>query len=85
MHSSCPPIEVSPDEICELASADLTAGDGLVLYTDGVTGAENLLGEEFGLERLFATVRHGSSLSAEDLMVSIYNAAGDFLRRPFQR
>jgi len=50
----------------------------LVLYTDGVTEAENLLGEEFGLDRLFATVRHGYSLSAEDLMVSIYNAAADF-------
>jgi serine phosphatase RsbU (regulator of sigma subunit) len=78
MDSSCPPIGLSPDEICELASADLAAGDVLVLYTDGVTEAENLLGEEFGLERLFATVRHGSSLSAEDLMVSIYNAAADF-------
>ena len=78
MDSSCPPIGLSPDEICELASADLTAGDVLVLYTDGVTEAENLLGEEFGLERLFATVRHGYSLSAEDLMVSIYNAAADF-------
>jgi serine phosphatase RsbU (regulator of sigma subunit) len=78
MDSSCPPIGLSPDEICELASAELTAGDVLVLYTDGVTEAENLLGEEFGLERLFATVRHGSSLSAEDLMVSIYNAAADF-------
>ena len=78
MDSSCPPIGLSPDEICELASADLAAGDVLVLYTDGVTEAENLLGEEFGLERLLATVRQGSSLSAEDLMVSIYNAAADF-------
>jgi len=78
MDSSCPPIGLSPDEICELASADLAAGDVLVLYTDGVTEAENLLGEEFGLERLLATVRQGSSLSAEDLMVSIYNAATDF-------
>jgi sigma-B regulation protein RsbU (phosphoserine phosphatase) len=78
MDSSCPPIGLSPDEICELASADLTAGDVLVLYTDGVTEAENPLGEEFGLERLFATVRHGSLLSAEELMVNIYNAAADF-------
>jgi len=78
MDSSCPPIGLSPDEICELASTDLAVGDVLVLYTDGVTEAENLLGEEFGLERLFAIVRHGSSLSAEDLMVSIYNAAADF-------
>jgi sigma-B regulation protein RsbU (phosphoserine phosphatase) len=78
MDSSCQPIGLSPEEICELASADLTAGDVLVFYTDGVTEAENRLGEEFGIERLVATVRHGSSLSAEDLMVNIYNGAADF-------
>ncbi len=78
MDSSCPPIGLSPDEICELASADLTGGDVLVFYTDGVTEAENQLGEEFGVERLSATVRRGSSLSAEDLMIDIYNSAADF-------
>jgi sigma-B regulation protein RsbU (phosphoserine phosphatase) len=78
LNSSCPPIGLSPDEICELASVDLTAGDVLVFYTDGVTEAENRLDEEFGMERLSATVRSGSSLSAEDLMTSIYNAAADF-------
>ncbi len=54
------------------------AGDILVFYTDGVTEAEDRLGEEFGMERLSATVRHGSSLSAENLMTNIYNAAADF-------
>jgi len=42
-----------PDEICELASADLSSGDVLVFYTDGVTEAENRVAEEFGMERLF--------------------------------
>jgi sigma-B regulation protein RsbU (phosphoserine phosphatase) len=78
LNSSCPPIGLSPDEICELASADLTAGDVVVFYTDGVTEAQNRLGEEFGMERLSAMVRRGSSLSAEDLMVDIYNTAADF-------
>jgi serine phosphatase RsbU (regulator of sigma subunit) len=78
LNSSCAPIGLSPDETCELASVDLTAGDVLVFYTDGVTEAENRLGEEFGMERLSATVRTGSSLSAEDLMTNIYNAAADF-------
>jgi sigma-B regulation protein RsbU (phosphoserine phosphatase) len=78
LDSSCPPIGLSLDEICELGSADLTAGDVVVFYTDGVTEAQNRLGEEFGLERLSATVRRGSSLSAEDLMNDIYNAAADF-------
>jgi len=78
MNSSCPPIGLSPEEICELASADLNPGDMVVFYTDGVTEAENRFGEEFGMQRLSATVRGGSSLSAEDLMVDIYNRAADF-------
>ena len=83
MDSSCPPIGLSPEEICELATADLASGDALVFYTDGVTEAENGLGEEFGLERLSAVVRDGSSLSAGDLMTNIYNAAADFCRDDF--
>ena len=78
LSSSCPPIGLSPEEICELASADLVAGDVVVFYTDGVTEAGNRFGEEFGLERLSAVVRRGSSLSAEDLMIDIYNTAADF-------
>src|SRR5437879_4309431 len=83
MDSSCPPIGLSPDVICELATADLASGDVVVFYTDGVTEAENRLGEEFGLERLSTVVRDGSSLSAEDLMANIYNAAADFCRDDF--
>lgn len=78
LNSSCPPIGLFPEEICELAAEDLMAGDLFVFYTDGVTEAENRLGEEFGMERLSATVRSGSSLSAEQLMSNIYNAAADF-------
>src|SRR5882757_7791844 len=78
LNSSCPPLGLSPQEICELASSDLSPGDVVVFYTDGVTEAENRLSEEFGMERLSATVRNGSSLSAENLMTNIYNAAADF-------
>jgi phosphoserine phosphatase RsbU/P len=83
LNSSCPPLGLSPAEICELASEDLVTGDLLVFYTDGVTEAENKRGEEFGMERLSATVRRGSSLSAEDLMTNIYNAAADFCSDDF--
>jgi phosphoserine phosphatase RsbU/P len=78
LDSSCPPIGLSTEEICELASDNLSPGDVVVFYTDGVTEAENRLGEEFGMERLSATVRRGSALSAENLMVDIYNTAADF-------
>ena len=78
MDSSCQPIGLSPDEFCDLASADLIAGDVLVFYTDGITEAENQLGEEFGMERLSAVVRGSSSLSAEGLMTDIFSSAAEF-------
>jgi sigma-B regulation protein RsbU (phosphoserine phosphatase) len=78
LDSSCPPIGLSPEETCELASEGLVAGDVLVFYTDGVTEAQNQHGEEFGMERLSEAVLRGSSLSAEDLMTNIYNNAADF-------
>jgi serine phosphatase RsbU (regulator of sigma subunit) len=78
LDSSCPPIGLSPEEICELGSAELTAGDVLVFYTDGVTEAENQVGEEFGMERLSAVVREGSSLTAEELTIKIFNSAAGF-------
>ena len=78
MDSSCPHIGLSPDKICELASADLTGGDVLVFYADGVTKAENRLGEEFSMERPSALVRDASSPSAEDPTANIFNSAADF-------
>jgi sigma-B regulation protein RsbU (phosphoserine phosphatase) len=38
------------------ASAELRAGSRLLLYTDGVTEAENRAGEQFGDERLVAAI-----------------------------
>jgi phosphoserine phosphatase RsbU/P len=78
LNSSCPPIGLNPEEFCELASAELTSGDVLVFYTDGVTEAENLLAEEFGIDRLSAVVQQGSSLSAEALMDDIFSSAATF-------
>jgi serine phosphatase RsbU (regulator of sigma subunit) len=78
LDASCPPIGLSPAEICELSSTKLAPGDTLIFYTDGVTEAGNQFGEEFGLERLSKVARRDASLSAEDLMTSIYNSAADF-------
>jgi sigma-B regulation protein RsbU (phosphoserine phosphatase) len=78
MDSSCPPVGMFSERPCELASEDLSAGDIMVFYTDGVTEAENPLEEEFGIDRLSAVVRRGASLSAESLMNEIFSNAADF-------
>jgi sigma-B regulation protein RsbU (phosphoserine phosphatase) len=78
LNSSCAPIGISPENPCQLACADLTVGDVLVFYTDGVTEAENQLGEELGTERLSAVVQRGSSSSAGVLMTDIFDTVANF-------
>jgi sigma-B regulation protein RsbU (phosphoserine phosphatase) len=46
-------------------------GELLVLYTDGVTEATNLVGEEFGRERLAQAVTRASALRARDLIMAV--------------
>jgi serine phosphatase RsbU (regulator of sigma subunit) len=77
--SSCPPVGMFEQELCELNCLEIESGDVLVFYTDGVTEAENRSGEEFGLHRLSRTLAQSdSSMSAEKLMHAIFQAAADF-------
>jgi sigma-B regulation protein RsbU (phosphoserine phosphatase) len=46
-------------------------GEILVLYTDGVTEAQNLKGEEFGRERLADAVKANRQLSARELISAV--------------
>ena len=78
LNSSCAPIGILAEDPCQLASADLCAGDVLVFYTDGVTEAENELEEEFGTDRLSAIVQRSSSLSAEGLKADIFDSVSSF-------
>jgi len=55
----------------EEAEIELTRGDVVVLFTDGITDANNEKKEEFGEERLIKVIRENSTLSAQDLMVKI--------------
>jgi serine phosphatase RsbU (regulator of sigma subunit) len=58
-------------------SVNLQPGDGVVLYTDGITEAENLQGELYGLERLCTVIAQQWSESAE----AIKNAVVDDVLR----
>jgi len=49
----------------------LHSGDGVVLYTDGITEAENTDGEQYGLERLCEVVSRHWSQSAEEIKEAV--------------
>ena len=59
-------------------SAQLAAGDLLVLYTDGVTEAENSGGDRFGTARLVEWARHQAGRSPTEVRDSLIHTVSDF-------
>ncbi|MDP9194791.1 MAG: PP2C family protein-serine/threonine phosphatase [Acidobacteriota bacterium] len=66
--------------LCEQATITTASGDFLILYSDGVNEAMNEHREEFGDDRLFATVRDHitDSMTAEEARAVLVNAVDDF-------
>jgi sigma-B regulation protein RsbU (phosphoserine phosphatase) len=64
---------------------ELSPGDTLLLYTDGVVDAESELGEFYGLPRLMDSLRENGDRSAAQIVEAIGASVGDFAagRPPF--
>ncbi len=62
----------------EEVSLGLEAGDLLVLYTDGLTDANSIEGERFGLERLQHTICDAATGSPQDLCDSVFRRVEQF-------
>jgi serine phosphatase RsbU (regulator of sigma subunit) len=63
---------------CDFEETQLQLGDTLVLYTDGVTESFDGRGEEFGEERLIATLRRNLSLPTHRLLASVVDEVRAF-------
>ncbi len=66
------------DEMLEETSCDLRENDTVLLYTDGITEAQNIEQEEFGYDRLEALVKDHMHLSVNDLYDTIISALRHF-------
>jgi len=54
------------------ATALLEAGDSLLLYTDGITDARNMAGDDYGEDRLVSLAKSlPRSLTAEELIQAV--------------
>jgi len=69
---------VFPDWVYEQGEIALRPGDRLVLFSDGITDAENARGEAFGEERLFRMVALNRTLDADTLRKKVIAAVADF-------
>ena len=63
---------------CAVAEVQLAAGDTLVLYTDGVTEAENAQEEQFGESRLAETMLTHRHLPVPSLLGTIVSIVQSF-------
>jgi sigma-B regulation protein RsbU (phosphoserine phosphatase) len=59
-------------------SLQLAPGDALVLYTDGLTEAQDVQGSFFGQERLLALLRAHRGHSAEEIRGALLRSLDDF-------
>lgn len=77
------PFGVDPEHAYAVGRAPFERGDAIILYTDGITEAENPLGEAFGEKRLRRTIaEHGFDSPAavrDHLLQSLRRFAGEHL------
>jgi len=71
---------IFPQQSFSTGSTRLAAGDRVILFTDGVTEAQDTDGEEFGEERLLELLRQFPFAAASALQEKILGAAGEFSR-----
>ncbi|MEQ8937213.1 MAG: PP2C family protein-serine/threonine phosphatase, partial [Gammaproteobacteria bacterium] len=62
------PIGIERDYSWTTETTQLEQGDTIVLYTDGITEAESISGEQFGFDRLKSVLEQSPAGSAELLM-----------------
>jgi len=65
-------------KIYEQGSVQLSAGDRVVLFTDGITEACSPADEEFGEGRLLGVLKEHRALSAEELQSKILKSVAEF-------
>ncbi len=78
LHDGGVALGVLPEATYDERPIALGLGDVLVLYTDGVSEAENESNEQFGTDRLEAVIRAHPSASAAELVSFVVQAVEDW-------
>jgi serine phosphatase RsbU (regulator of sigma subunit)/catechol 2,3-dioxygenase-like lactoylglutathione lyase family enzyme len=78
LDSTCPVVGLFRNWNCSTGECELSPGDTLVLYTDGVTEARNEHDEEFGEERLMEALHKSAQLPPAELVCALLNDVRSF-------
>ncbi len=78
LHPTGPAIGLMEGFNVRVEQVTLNSGDTMVLYTDGVTEAENRDGQQLGIDRLAQVIRENPGQSAEQLIQTILRAVNAF-------
>jgi sigma-B regulation protein RsbU (phosphoserine phosphatase) len=74
------PLGILPTAEYEVGEVQLFSGDALIIYSDGVTEANNLREEEFGIERLSEVIRKHLGASAAGIRDKVESALSSFTK-----
>ena len=66
---------------CTIGERQLSPGDSLALYTDGITESFNAAGDEFGEDRLIESLRRHRALPSQALLRSVVDEVRQFSAR----
>ena len=72
-----------PESCYEQCEVEISPGDRVLLFTDGITEARNEAGEEFGEERLMRLAVDNRALDARELQAIVTRAVSDYARDYF--
>ncbi len=72
------PLGIMPMAEYEIGETHLNSGEALVIYSDGVSEAANLKGEEFGMDRLSQVVQKNLAASASGLRDKVESSLSNF-------
>jgi serine phosphatase RsbU (regulator of sigma subunit)/pSer/pThr/pTyr-binding forkhead associated (FHA) protein len=72
------PLGILPSAEYEVGTVNLYSGDTLVIYSDGVNEANNLAGDEFGMERLTQVISKNIKSSAAGMRDKVESALSAF-------
>ena len=73
------PLGIDPKAIYQQQTVQIDPMDFIVLYTDGVTEANDLNGDEFGIERLQQVILNQRNATTEEIVYLISKAVNDFI------